>query len=173
MKIYISNLPAKQIRQALKEEIQLKGFFARLGIVGVKDVIFGYVFWNMVIFCLHPESSQKAPLDNRLSFSVTCFMIPRKSKTYLITYCHPQYSRLFVAPIVIFAMLTTIMSLVSTGGIKLAFSIWLSGTWGPLLIFIGLFLFGQSFIIDLMTGLFRRHYGKVEEIIKQCAKIGV
>ena len=171
MKLYVSDLPAKQIRQAIRGEIQLKDFFARIGMIGVKEFIFGYILGNMIIFCVHPDSHEKSPLDNRLSFSVTCFLIPRKNKTYLLTYCHPQYYRLLVAPIVIFGLLTTIMSLITTSNLDLAFYIWLNFDCRPLLAIVGIFLFGMALAVDLVTGLFHRHYGKVEEIIKRCAQI--
>ena len=72
MKLYVSDLPAKQIRQEIRDEIQLKDFFARIGMIGVKEVIFGYILGNMIIFCVHPDSHKKSPLVVVKHFCNTC-----------------------------------------------------------------------------------------------------
>ena len=113
LKKYLLEISQEDFVLMLKENIQVKNIYHRISLLGLTNIIYGYV-WR---YC----ATIRLPIEFfKGGYSVLCLMYKKDEKLKLITFSHPGFTVFFI-PIIALVLLATMQSLVTIGNLSLFF----------------------------------------------------
>jgi len=162
LKEYLLEIPQEDFILILKERVQVKNIYHRISLLGLTNIIYGYV-WK---YC----ATIRLPIEFfKGGYNVLCLMHEEDERLKLVTFSHPGFTVFFI-PIIALAFFATMQSLITTGNLNLLFLTLKQRFFYFHCMILGGGIYALNFCLLRWCKIDEKYYQKIEDILLKDVK---